>query len=106
MSTYRCDAGHRSERLTECSGMRNSVLDIHVPPALAGTWAGRCDCGKGPDEEVICFASPGKGAPDALIVPPACERTAKLVRCVACDRPSALDYCDDCWSDLQGGYQE
>lgn len=123
MSTYRCDAGHRTERLTACTGWRHRVLLIHELPGGRGWEACTCGCpddgsircpcrvcpchcGKEADEEITCPATLGRAAADALILPATCGKPARIVRCVACGREASLDFCDDCWSDLQGGYQE
>ena len=60
-------------------------------------------------------------APDALVVPPTCGKpvrpylagTVHTPRpiggphwCMICGRDAPQDYCDDCWSDLQGGYND
>jgi len=104
MSIYLCDAGHRTERLTACTGWRHRVLHIHELPGGKGWEA--CLCGKVADEEIVCPETTGKAAPDALILPAMCGRAARIVRCIACGREASQDYCDACWSDLQGGYQE
>jgi len=75
MSTYRCAAGHRTERLTECTGWRWPTLGIHVPPEHDR--AARCTCGQGPAASIACPASTGKSAPDALTIPPMCGRVAR-----------------------------
>lgn len=102
MSTYRCDAGHRTERLTACTGWRHRVLNIHELPGGRGWEA--CACGKAADAIIECPATVGKPATDALILPATCGKVAKLVLCVACGREAAQAYCDNCYADRQGGY--
>lgn len=47
-------------------------------------------------------------ATDALVVPPACGKPlTEIVDCLSCGKPSLGKwYCDDCWSDKQGGYSD
>jgi len=100
MSTYRCDAGHTTERLTECTGFRNPALGIHTPPIPGLTEQPVCACGAGPAPAIHCPATLGRAAPDALTIPPMCGRPASLLLCTYCQRPAAKDICDDCWHDL------
>lgn len=103
MNVYRCEAGHLTRRLTECRGFRHEVLHIHVPPDDPRRV--HCDCKAPAAAEIACPETIGVPAPDALTIPPMCGRPAVLVSkwCIICGHVYTKDYCDDCWSALQGG---
>jgi hypothetical protein len=82
MSTYRCEAGHTTERLTECTGFKHKNLGNHVPAPTEFTRTRglliNCRCGASPAPTISCPVTTRESAPDALTIPPMCGQQADL----------------------------
>lgn len=70
----------------------------------------RCEDGHENESDAKLLGCPeitGGRAPDALVMPRTCGKPVKALRpCKGCGTVTVHDYCDDCWSDKQGGYTE